>query len=66
MSAKRIRKDLAAKKPRRPYSSDEELDESAELLEKETVDVEAAVPAVPNPNIERGEKEDMEPPAFEE
>lgn len=52
--------------PKRPLTHDESVDEPAELIEQETADIEAEVPQTPNPNIDRGEKEEQTPPAFEE
>lgn len=57
---------LNRKQPRRPSGYDEGVDEPAELLKKEPVDVEAEQPLTPNPNIDRGEREDSTPPVFEE
>ncbi|NWG25935.1 MAG: hypothetical protein HXY30_16230 [Pseudorhodoplanes sp.] len=52
--------------PKRPTPPDESVDEPAALIERETADIEAEVPQTPNPNIDRGEKDEPTPPAFEE
>lgn len=66
MTRKRNQNSLQNKQPKRPYSYDESVDEAAGLLKKEAVDIEAERPLKPNPNIDRGEKEDPAPPVFEE
>jgi hypothetical protein len=52
--------------PKRPYPYDESLDEPAELIEKETVEIEAERPLAPNPNVERTDEKVPDPPVFEE
>lgn len=54
---------------RRPkhHSFDESVDEPAELIENEPVDIQGEVPAEPNRPVERVEPEDKSSsPAFEE
>jgi hypothetical protein len=53
-------------KRRKHHSYDESVDESAGLIDKETTDVEHAVPADGNEPMETVEKPPPEPPAFEE
>jgi hypothetical protein len=54
-------------KKRRHFSFDESLDEPPGLIEKETVDIEEAVPADENEPVEKGEdSRPPETPAFEE
>ena len=55
------------KKRQRHHSYDESVDEPAKLIENEAVDIEAARPLEENEPVEGTEdKNDSEPPAFEE
>jgi hypothetical protein len=66
MKATSARKRRAPRQPRRELPYDESVDEPGALLERENVDVEGEVPQKPNPNIDRGDKDEFSPPAFEE
>lgn len=52
--------------PKRPAGQDVSVDEPAALVQRENADIEAEMPFQENPNIERGEREESTPPAFEE
>lgn len=66
MDRKRSQADLGGSQPKPPRRGDVSVDEPASLIRKEEADIEAETPLQDNPNIERGEKEDQTPPAFEE
>jgi hypothetical protein len=56
----------APKKRPRHYAYDTNLDEPAQLLRQEAVDIEEEIPAEDSEQIERPDAEDASPPAFEE
>jgi hypothetical protein len=56
----------APKKRPQHYSYDTNLDEPAELLRQEAVDIEEETAAEDSEPIERPDREDVSPPAFEE
>jgi hypothetical protein len=56
----------APKKRPRHYAYDTNLDEAAQLLQQEAVDIEEEIPAEDSEQIERPDPEDVPPPAFEE
>ena len=51
---------------RKHHSYDESVDESAGLIDNESVEIEEAVPAEENEPMERIEKDNGDTPAFEE
>jgi hypothetical protein len=54
------------KKRPRHYAYDANLDEPAQLLRQEAVDVEEETPAEDSEPVERPDQDDVPPPAFEE
>jgi hypothetical protein len=56
----------APKKRPRHYSYDTNLDEPAQLLQQEAVEVEEETAAEDNEPVERPDPDDVPPPAFEE
>ena len=61
------RAEIIPKKRQRHHSYDESVDESARVIEKESVEVEAEIPAEENESVETSEQDDETvSPAFEE
>jgi hypothetical protein len=63
---KREKTRLAPKKRPRHCSYDESVDEPAQLLEQEAVEIEQETPSEDTIAVERVEPDEREPPAFEE
>ncbi|SMF48415.1 hypothetical protein SAMN06265365_11652 [Tistlia consotensis] len=54
------------RRPKRPSSYSEQLDESPKLLETEPVDVEESTPAEERQSVESPPPDERTPPVFEE